>query len=164
MTSLSIPDPMLSLFRRLDPETLADPYPLYHRLRQEDPVHWDPFLHAWVITRYDDVVNVLLRFLAHRMPNPEQLTALGLAELNPIARVIVRQMISMDPPSHTRLRGLCAAAFTPARTEKLRAHIQEITDRLLEPLVARGHMDVIGDFADDLPATVTAEIMGPGRR
>jgi pimeloyl-[acyl-carrier protein] synthase len=160
MTSPSISDPTLSLFRRLDPETLADPYPLYQRLRQEDPVHWDPFLHAWVITRYDDVVNVLLRFSADRMAHPEQLTALGLTELNPIAQVVVRQMIFMDPPSHTRLRSLCAAAFTPARAAKVRSHIQEITDRLLEPLVAQGRMDVIRDFADDLPATVTAEMMG----
>ena len=123
-------------------------------------MHWDPFLHAWVITRYDDVVMVLHRFLADRMPTPEQLSQLGLAELNPIARVIVRQMIFMDPPSHTRLRGLCAAAFTPARAERLRTHIQEITDRLLDPIVACGRMDVIRDFADDLPATVTAELMG----
>ena len=41
----------LSLYRLLDPEVLADPYPLYRRLRTESPVHWDPFLHAWVVTR-----------------------------------------------------------------------------------------------------------------
>src|SRR6184192_2955936 len=50
----------LSLYHLLDPEVLADPYPLYHRLRTEDPVHWDPFLHAWVVTRYADVVTVFL--------------------------------------------------------------------------------------------------------
>ena len=52
--------PTLSLYHLLDPEVLANPYPLYHRLRSEDPVHWDPFLHAWVVTRYADVVAVLL--------------------------------------------------------------------------------------------------------
>lgn len=154
------PDPTLSLFRRLDPETLANPYPLYHRLRSEDPVHWDPYLHAWVVTRYADVVTVLHRFSAARMPTPDQLTALGLAELNPIAQVIVRQMIFMDPPSHSRLRALCAAAFTPARAEKLRAHIQDITDQLLDRVVAGGRMDVIADLAGPLPSTVTAELMG----
>jgi cytochrome P450 len=156
----TMPEFELSLSRRLEPEILANPYPLYERLRREDPVHWDPFLHAWVVTRYADVVTVLHRFLAQRMPTPEQFTELGLSELNPIAEVIVRQMIFMDAPSHTRLRTLCAAAFSPARVEKLKHHIQDITDQLLSPLLAQGRMDVIADFANLLPATVTAELMG----
>ncbi|MGA7624823.1 MAG: hypothetical protein WCA91_14715, partial [Candidatus Acidiferrales bacterium] len=49
----------LSLYHLLSPEVLANPYPLYHQLRTHDPVHWDPFLHAWVVTRYRDVVTVL---------------------------------------------------------------------------------------------------------
>jgi pimeloyl-[acyl-carrier protein] synthase len=150
----------LSLYQRLDPEILANPYPLYTRLRTEDPVHWDPYLHAWVVTRYADVVTVLQRFSAARMPSPESLTQMDLAELNPIAQVLVRQMIFRDPPDHTRLRGLAAAAFTPARAEALRAHIQEITERLLDDVLPQGRMDVLADFADLLPATVTAELMG----
>src|SRR5207302_8894594 len=84
---------VLSLFHLLDPEVLANPYPLYHRLRHEDPVHWDPFLHAWVVTRYPDVVRVLREFSAGRTPTPEQLTAMGLPGLNPIAPVMVKQML-----------------------------------------------------------------------
>ncbi len=53
---------VLSLTQLLHPEVLANPYPLFHQLRTEDPVHWDPFLHAWVVTRYADVVTVLHRF------------------------------------------------------------------------------------------------------
>ena len=49
------PAAALSLYHLLDPEVLADPYPLYEQLRTEDPVHWDPYLHAWVVTRYPDV-------------------------------------------------------------------------------------------------------------
>src|SRR5207248_5447201 len=56
----------LSLFRLLNPDVLADPYPLYKRLRTEDPVHWDPYLHSWVVTRYQDVVRVLRDFSADR--------------------------------------------------------------------------------------------------
>src|SRR5438067_1384743 len=67
------PDPTLSLYRLLNPQVRANPYPLYERLRTEDPVHWDPFLHAWAVTRYVDVVAVLhdVRFSAHRTPTPE---------------------------------------------------------------------------------------------
>ena len=64
--------PLKSLpISKLDPEVLADPYPLYRRLREEAPVHWDPYLHAWVVTRYEDVVTVLTRYSADRAPSPE---------------------------------------------------------------------------------------------
>src|SRR5882757_3578882 len=79
------PSPALSLYHLLDPEVLADPYPLYRRLRTESPVHWDPYLHAWVVTRYADVITVLHDFSANRTPTPEQFAAMGLAELSPLA-------------------------------------------------------------------------------
>src|SRR6202021_1109377 len=61
----------LGLYQLLDPEVLADPYPLYHRLRSEDPVCWDPFLHTWVVTRYEAVLTVLQSFSAKCTPTPE---------------------------------------------------------------------------------------------
>ena len=152
--------PTLSLYQLLDPEVLANPYPLYERLRTEAPVHWDPYLHAWVVTRYADVVTVLHHFSANRTPTPEQFAAIGLAELGPLAQVMVKQMLFMDAPDHTRLRGLASTAFTPARVESLRSHIKEILDNLLEPLLDTGRMDVITDIAAPLPAIVTAEMMG----
>lgn len=150
----------LSLYHLLDPEVLADPYPLYHRLRTESPVHWDPFLHAWVVTRYADVVTVLHRFSAARTPTPEQLAAIGLESLTPIAAVMVRQMLFLDAPAHTRIRGLASQAFTPRRVEQLRQHIQEITDSLLDGVVERGRLEVMEDVAAPLPAIVTAEMLG----
>src|SRR6266849_9701487 len=120
-------DPTLSRYQLLDPEVLANPYPLYHRLRAEDPVHWDAFLHEWVVTRYTDVIRVLHEFSANCTPTPEQLNAMGLSALNPIGQVMIKQMLFMDAPAHTRLRGLASQAFAPHRVELLRAHIQEIT-------------------------------------
>ena len=81
---------VLSLYHLLDPEVLANPYPLYHRLRTEDPVHWDPYLHAWVVTRYADVVSVFQRFSANRTPTTERLLEMGLSRLAPLARQIGR--------------------------------------------------------------------------
>jgi len=153
-------DASLSLVRLLEPEVLANPYPLYQKLRSEDPVHWDRFLHAWVVTRYPDVINVLHSFSADRTPTPEQLTAMGLAGLNPIAKVMVKQMLFMDAPAHTRLRGLASVAFTPQRVRVLREHIQEIADDLLDRVQTRGRMDIIADFAAPMPAIVTAEMLG----
>ena len=156
----NVDDGPLSLYRLLDPEVLANPYPLYRRLRTEDPIHWDPFLHAWVVTRYADVVTVLHRFSANRTPSPEQLAALGLESLTPVAKVMVRQMLFLDAPSHTRIRGLASQAFTPRRVERLREHIQDIMDGLLDAVVAQGRMEVIEDLAAPLPAIVTAEMLG----
>ena len=152
--------PPLSLYHLLDAEVLANPYPLFHRLRSEDPVHWDPFLHAWVVTRYKDVVTVLHHYSAERTPTPEQLSRMGLSLLNPIAQVMVKQMLFLDAPAHTRLRSLAAYAFTPARVEVLRGHIRDITNRLLDKVEAQGRMDVIADLAEPLPCIVTAEMLG----
>src|SRR5579883_2317098 len=116
----------LSLYHLLDPEVLANPYPLYHKLRSEDPVHWDPYLHAWIVTRYADVVTVFQRFSANRTYTPEQLETLGLSALKPLAQVMIHQMLFLDPPDHTRIRGLASKAFTPRRVAILRSHIQDI--------------------------------------
>jgi cytochrome P450 len=154
------PDPTLSLTRLLDPDVLANPYPLYHRLRDSDPVHWDPYLHAWVLTRYQDVVHVLTHFSANRTPTPGQLSKMGLSSLNPVAQVMVQQMLFLDPPAHTRLRSLAAFAFTPTRVAVLRSHIQSICDSLIERVRDKREMEVITDLAAPLPAIVTAEMLG----
>ncbi len=153
-------EPVLSLYHLLDPDVLANPYPLFRRLREEDPVHWDPYLHVWVVTRYADVVKVLMDFSAERTPTPARLAEMGLQELSPIASVMVKQMLFLDPPTHTRIRSLASFAFTPQRVAVLRQHIREIVSRLLDRVAAAGTMDVIGDLAGPLPYTVTAEMLG----
>ena len=85
---------------------------------------------------------------------------MGMGELGPIAQMMTKQMLFMDAPAHTRLRSLASTAFTPARVEALRNHIRGILEELLEPLLQRGHLDVINDLAAPLPAIVTAEMLG----
>lgn len=160
MSAAEHTDSSLSLYHLLEPEVLANPYPLFRRLRTEDPVHWDPFIHAWVVTRYADVINVLHNFLAYKPAPPEKLAALGLSSLDPITKVTMKQMLFMDPPAHTRLRNLAAQVFTPYRMEMLRSHIKSIVASLLDKVESQGHMDLIADFAEPLPATVTAEMLG----
>jgi len=150
----------LSLYHLLDPAVLANPYPLFRRLRTEDPVHWDHFLHTWVVTRYVDVLEVLHTFSAERTHTPEKLKAMGLSEMVPIAQLMVQLMLFMDPPAHTRLRSLASQAFSPARVETLRTHIREIVNRLLDAVQDKHRMDVIHDLGEPLPAIVTAEMLG----
>jgi cytochrome P450 len=150
----------LSLYHLLDPEVLANPYPLFRRLRTEDPVHWDAFLHTWVVTRYADVLEVLHTFSAERTHTPDKLNSMGLAQMSPIAQLMVKQMLFMDPPAHTRLRSLASQAFSPARVAVLRSHIREIVNRHLDAVEAKGQMDIIRDLAEPLPGIVTAEMLG----
>jgi cytochrome P450 len=153
-------DSSISLCQLLEPDIMASPYQLYRELREADPVHWDPFLHAWVVTRYTDIVTVLSRFSADRTLTPERLVEMGLGALNPIIQVMSRQMLFRDPPAHTRLRNLCASAFTPARVAVLRGHIQDIADSLIDRFIRKGSADIVADLAAPMPAIVTAEMLG----
>lgn len=153
-------DPSLSLFQLLDPAVHADPYPFYRRLRETAPVTWDPFMHTWVVTRYDDVMAVLHRFSADRTPDPVKMEALGLPSLGPVADVMARQMLFLDAPAHTRLRKLCSSAFTPRRVEAMEDKVREIAHRLLDEVAPTGAMDVIADFSEPFPAIVTAGLLG----
>jgi hypothetical protein len=153
-------DADISLCQLTEPDVMASPYGFYRELREADPVHWDPFLHAWAVTRYADIVTVLSRFSADRTLTPEQLDGMGLGALKPIIEVMARQMLFRDPPAHTRLRTLCAAAFTPARVAVLRGHIQDIAEGLIDGFIGKGTADIVDDFAAPMPAIVTAEMLG----
>ncbi|HKQ66740.1 MAG TPA: cytochrome P450 [Methylomirabilota bacterium] len=146
---------MLS-FNPMDPEFLADPYPTYHRLRAEDPVHHSP-LGFWVLTRYEDVSSVLRdpRFIK------EPLAALVAARFGAeVPRGVGLSMLDRDPPDHTRLRSLVSTAFTPRVVEGLRPRIQQIVDNLITRAEAAGGMDVIEEFAYPIPVNVICEMLG----
>ena len=150
----------LSLLRLLNPEVLAEPHALYRSLRELSPVHWDPYMHAWVVTSYAEAVTVLKDFSADRTPPLAYLDQLGLSLMKPFAEVMLQQMMFMDGAMHARLRGICAAAFTPRRVEELRAEIEFIADELIDNVIESGRMDMIADFANRFPAIVTAKLLG----
>src|SRR5438309_7507749 len=135
------------------PEVHADPYPMYRAMRQSDPVHWSPDLGVWFLSRYDDVMALLRdqRFSADRSRS-----SLYVAP----PRAVDRSLLTLDPPDHTRLRGLVSKAFTPRVVEVLRPRIEVIVDRLLDAAAARGEMEAITEFAYPLPVTVIAEMLG----
>jgi pimeloyl-[acyl-carrier protein] synthase len=149
-----------SLFQLLKPEIIADPYPVYRRIREREPVHWDPFMHSWVVTSYAEVVTVLSKYKAARTPTPEQLETMGLSVLGPYAETMLKQMLFMDAPTHTRLRNMCAQAFTAKRIELLRQKCEEIANDLIDRVVGHGRLDLIRDFASPFPAIVLAALMG----
>lgn len=143
----------------LSPETQADPYPVFQRLRQESPVHEDPHGNGWVISRYDDIAAVLAdkRFSARHIVTLEEKDR----GVNPIMAALSKQMLFQDPPDHTRLRGLVSRAFTPQRIESLRPQTLQLTTRLLDEAVREGgFIDFMDAVAIPLPVAVIARMLG----
>jgi pimeloyl-[acyl-carrier protein] synthase len=153
-------DSSLSLLRMLEPEILANPYLMYGALREYDPVHWDPYMHAWVVTSYPEVVTVMMTYSADRTPSPAYLDRLGLSFMTPFAEMMLQQMMFMDGAKHARLRTLCASAFTPRRVEGLREVIRSVAESLIDKFIEAGRFDMVVDFANPLPAMVTAKLLG----
>ncbi|UGQ11813.1 cytochrome P450 [Yinghuangia sp. ASG 101] len=147
-----------------DPAFLRDPYPVYAALRRDHPVRRTPH-GVWYVSRHADVEAALadLRLSNDRDRMTSALFARdgGLRALSRLTERLGRVMTNTDPPAHARLRGLVNKAFTARRVEQLRDRVQEITDRLLDAMVARGRRaDFVADVAEQLPVTVVCELFG----
>ncbi len=149
-----------SLLQLLKPEMLANPYALFDKLRDYEPVHWDPFTSSWVVTSYAECVTVLTKFSAARTPTPERMEAMGLGVLSPYAALMLKQILFMDAPDHTRIRSMCSVAFTPKRIALLREAIQRIADELIDQVADKGKMDILADFAAHFPSRVMTALLG----
>jgi cytochrome P450 len=139
------------VYNPFDPEVHADPYPHYRELREHDPVHRSE-VDLWVLTRYADIATLLRDpRLGHEVTAGFPIEG-GSADWE--------SMLFRDPPAHTRLRSLVSKAFTPRVLESLRTRIHDIVDDKLSAARETGTIDVIGDLAFPLPATVISEMMG----
>ncbi len=133
-----------------DPAFLADPYPAYQRLRNEDPVH-RVAPGTWVLSRYEDVARAL-RDHDTFSSAPMNMGAPGF-----------KFLIGADPPDHTRLRRLVTRPFHPAAIAQLEPRIRAISDELVDELVVaneRGEADLVEHLAYPLPVIVIAELLG----
>jgi cytochrome P450 len=139
----------------------ADPYAALAALREREPVHWSSDLGGiWVFTRHDDISRALRDPRWRRTPPDGSDPWAWAAEIPAIASVMRHLFLMMDPPDHTRLRGLVNRAFTPAAVAAMEARIRAIVDDLLGNLEALGSFDVVRDIGVPLPATVIAELLG----
>ena len=142
-------------------------YKEYVRMQDEDPVYLEEKtpdgIPTWFVTRYSDAEAVLgdhRRFVKRERASrlPELATRLpGLAESELLYR---RHLLNLDPPDHTRLRGLVGRGFAARRIEEMRSRVQQIADRLIATVGPLGAMDLIDDYAFPLPITAIAELLG----
>ena len=148
------------LFNPLSPDFIRDPYPHYERLRISDPMHVTAH-GAFLASRHAEVSLVLRdkRFGKDFVDRTIRRYGPKIME-EPIFRSMSHWMLQQDPPDHTRLRGLVVKAFTARRVEDMRPRIQEVVDRTIDDVIARGHMDLIEDFAFRLPVTIICDMLG----
>lgn len=153
-------------YRPSDPAILADPFPLYRRMQDEDPAHWSPRLKGWVLTRYEDIKRVCLdaTMSSDRLrPFFASLPGAESARMAELMRMLTLWMVFRDPPQHTRLRRLASRVFNVRSINALRPNVQALTAWLLKRIGERQEIDFIADFAGPLPALVIMDMLGVPR-
>jgi cytochrome P450 len=147
-----------------DPEISDCPYAAYDTLRREAPAWQDPRTKMWVITRYDDVREVLLD--VERFPSSR-----GRGKIDPRFKEIkdlyeskgwlpAPTLAGRDDPEHREMRGLFNHAFRPSKIKALDPFIEELAHRLIDAFVDEGRCDWVKQFAIPLPLIVIGEQMG----
>ena len=147
------------------PSFNADPYPFFARLRAEAPVQRvmlpgkQP---AWLVTRYEDVLAALKDqgFPKDKLNAVPPDRSVKQPWVPGIVRPLMRNMLDVDAPDHTRLRVLVHKAFTPRTIEQMRERIHTVTAQLLDTAEDQGRMDLIRDYALPLPTTIIAGMLG----
>lgn len=159
----------MAVFNPFVPSFKANPYIQYRRLRTAEPVHRSIAMQAWVLTRYEDCLAVLRdpeTFSSDTQRASGQIGDLVREQRTASPLGDARTLLTIDPPTHTRMRGIVNRAFTPRRIEALRPRIEEIACDLLAAAPARGEFELISGLARPLPVIVIAELLGvpPGDR
>jgi len=151
-------------FDPLAPDQREDPYPVYALARREQPVFHAPAYDLWVVSRYEDVLQVL--------KDHDTFSSTGALKSSPepfppeVREVLAEGwpdmpfIIEIDPPLHDRIRGLVTKAFTPRRIAELEPRVAEIASGLIDGFAAEGRVDVIDRFAWPLPLRVLGELLG----
>jgi cytochrome P450 len=144
---------------------VANPYPVYARLRADHPVLYDDATDHWLVSRYVDV-NALLRdrrfgrTYLHLATHEEMGHPPDPPQLDPFWHLIRSGILDMEPPDHTRVRRLVSKAFTPRTVEALKPSVQAIVNRLVDAVRGTGEFDLIANVAEPLPVEIIAEMLG----
>ncbi len=153
-------------FDPFDPDLHSDPYPIYRRMRERDPVHRSNLVGGWVLTRYADVLESLRHPMLSSDERNDSRHAKAEARMRRLGLLddqqgnIATSMLRLDPPDHTRLRKLVSKAFTPRSISRLETRLRGVVAERLDRVAERGELDVIRDLATPLPVIAIAELIG----
>lgn len=145
--------------RKVDRAFLDNPYPVYRALREQDPVHRLPD-GSYFLTRYDDLAAV---YRDRRFSSDKKVEFKPKFGDSPLYLHHTTSLVFNDPPYHTRVRKLLAPAFTPRAVRILEPRFAALVDRLIDEALVRGGMDVISDFASQLPVEIIGDMLAVPR-
>ena len=150
---------MSVVFDPLAPELRTNPYPVFARLQESDPIHHSPF-GMWLITRYEHVLAGLRDPNTSNQLSPYSVYRHKRQAGSPAARLAEQLFALMDPPQHIRLRRLTARVFRQAFTESARPWVDSALQRLLQAPLESGQLEVMSQLAGPLPVEVISEFLG----
>jgi cytochrome P450 len=167
MHDLSLADAVEEFFS--DPAARTNPYPFYHRLREEAPIYRSETIGAygnalWLISGFEECSAVLkdwkhasrdLRKVDKSNGGPP-----GNQNLPKVMQFLMDAMLNIDPPEHNRVRRLVSRAFTPQAIEGLKPNIEAFVNERLDVLEGQGRCELISDLAYPLPGTIVSDMMG----
>ena len=140
-----------------DPRWSSDPFAIYAELRARDPIHRNDAAGLWVLARHADCLAVLRD---RRSSSDSQTSDSPLSGPMSEAFLEMRPFLFLDPPDHTRLRGLVAKAFTPRVVEALRPRVQAVVDDLLDAAIEEDRVDLAEALGYPLPVRIICELLG----
>lgn len=142
-------------FDHHDPAFVADPYGIVNRVREETPVlHSELYGGFWLISRYEDVTRATMDYESFTS------SVVGVTLIPPSQPRKTPQIpIELDPPAHTRYRGLVSSLFSRGRIAAMRPELEQLATQLLEPIAARGGGDIAAEYAVPLSLGALARFM-----
>lgn len=143
---------LTELWDPFDPETIAYPYEAYRRLRDDDPVHYNPRRDIWAVSRFEDVLDVL-----HR---PEEFISGKGITIDHDAPAMLPMLVQLDAPRHDELRALVSRAFTPARIAAQEPRARHLARTALDSVEPGRPLDLVEALADPLPTIMIADLLG----
>lgn len=132
-----------------------DPYPIYKRLRDEEPAYWNEHLRFWALSRHADV---LAGFKDSALLSNAE--GVSLERSSGGAASELASFLAMDPPRHDQMRALVARGFTPRRVTELEPRVRALAAAHIDKFIERGSCDFIQEFAGKLPMDVVSELLG----
>jgi cytochrome P450 len=141
---------------KLSPEFYVDPYPTYLALRENDPVKRMPN-GSYFLTRYDDLVQAYKNTKLFSSDKKREFAPKYGASL--LYEHHTTSLVFNDPPAHTRVRHLIMGALSPRAIAAMEPDLVALVERLLDGLAAKGHVDLIEDFAAAIPIEVIGNLL-----
>ena len=141
----------------IGPEFIENPHPVLHALRAHDPMHRNADGSVY-LTRHDDCLAV---YRSRDMLSDKRVEfGRKYGGACPLLTHHTTSLIFNDPPYHTVVRKLISGAFTPRKLAEFEPLIEGIVARLLDRVEEMGELDLIEDFAKELPTEIISFMLG----